>query len=332
MARVDVIVPCYNYGRYLRQCVESVLTQEGVEVRVLIIDDCSSDDSEAVGRHLAAADPRVEYRRHPVNRGHIATYNEGIEWLAAEYALLISADDLLAPGALQRACAFLDSHPDVGFVYGKVIRWNMGRPKPSCDSPSGPAPASIIPGREWIARICAGDPPTTSPEVVVRTSLQKQLGYYRADLPHWADVDLWMRFAARAPVAYIDCDQAYYRIHDTNMNLSYKGLRDLEQRRTTFRSLFGTHRHLIPNGEQLEVVAFRHIAECACWSAHRMFNDNNLSACESYLRFARETYSPISSSSIARRLRWKMAIGRKAWGLVRTVRGVFRSLVRAGRS
>ena len=54
MPSVDVIVPCYNYGRFLRECVESVLDQDGVDVRVLIIDDASADDTPDVGRALAA--------------------------------------------------------------------------------------------------------------------------------------------------------------------------------------------------------------------------------------------------------------------------------------
>src|SRR5436190_991816 len=103
MASVDVFVPCYNYARFLRECVGSVLAQEGVDVRVLILDDSSTDDSEQVGRALAAEDPRIEYRRHEKNRGHIATYNEGVEWIAGDYAMLLSADDMLAPGALARA-------------------------------------------------------------------------------------------------------------------------------------------------------------------------------------------------------------------------------------
>ena len=53
MSRVDIVVPCYNYGRYLRQCVDSLLTQEGVDVRVLIIDDCSTDDSPEIARAIA---------------------------------------------------------------------------------------------------------------------------------------------------------------------------------------------------------------------------------------------------------------------------------------
>ena len=103
MASVDVVIPCYNYGHFLRSCVGSVLSQAGVEVRALVIDDQSSDSSQAVGEELAAADPRVHFRRHAVNRGHIATYNEGLlEWASADYCLLLSADDLLVPGARAR--------------------------------------------------------------------------------------------------------------------------------------------------------------------------------------------------------------------------------------
>src|SRR5262245_4914881 len=111
MSSVDVIIPCYNYARYVGDCARSVLDQPGVDVRVLIIDDASSDDTPTVGRELAA-DPRIEFRRHKQNIGHIATYNEGIEWTSGDYLLLISADDMLAPGAVARAAAVMDRHPD----------------------------------------------------------------------------------------------------------------------------------------------------------------------------------------------------------------------------
>src|SRR5689334_1546671 len=114
MSRVDVIIPCYNYARFLRGCVESALRQTGVDVRCLIIDDCSPDDTRAVGEALCAENPgRVEYRRHEKNQGHIATYNEGIEWVSGDYVLLLSADDMLIQGALARATRLMDAHPDV---------------------------------------------------------------------------------------------------------------------------------------------------------------------------------------------------------------------------
>ena len=73
----------------------------GVDVRVLIIDDASTDDTPQVGQTLASTDSRVQFRRHDANKGHIATYNEGLlGWAAARYSLLLSADDALVPGAL----------------------------------------------------------------------------------------------------------------------------------------------------------------------------------------------------------------------------------------
>src|SRR5579884_1695444 len=111
MSQVDVVIPCYNYARFLHQCVQSVLSQEGVDVRVLIIDDASKDETPQVGAALAAQDKRVEFRRHRTNHGHIATYNEGlIDWAAGEFSLLLSADDVLIPGSFARAVKLLSQH------------------------------------------------------------------------------------------------------------------------------------------------------------------------------------------------------------------------------
>src|SRR5438067_328538 len=106
MSRVDVIVPCYNYGHLLEDCIRSVLSQQDVDVRILLMDDASTDETESIGRRLAA-DRRVEYRRHRVNRGHIATYNEALACLTGDYCLILSADDLLTPGALMRAARLM---------------------------------------------------------------------------------------------------------------------------------------------------------------------------------------------------------------------------------
>src|SRR5207247_3262439 len=131
MRRVAVCVPCYNYGRFLVQCVESILRQTGVDVRVLIIDDGSPDNTQAVGERLAIEDPRVEFRRHTVNQGHVATYNEGIEWAEGDYLLLLSADDVLTDGALARASAVMDAiQRSASFTAGSFGSARRCRPVP----------------------------------------------------------------------------------------------------------------------------------------------------------------------------------------------------------
>ena len=121
MNSVDVVVPCYRYGLYLRECVQSVLSQADVASRVLIIDDASPDDTASISDQLAAEDSRITVIHHRANMGHIATYNEGNAWTSAPYYLLLSADDYLLPGALQRAVRVLDRHPEVGFVFGMAL-------------------------------------------------------------------------------------------------------------------------------------------------------------------------------------------------------------------
>jgi len=85
ISSVDVIVPCYRYGRFLCECVESVLSQQIQSLRVLIIDDASPDNTAEAATALASEDSRVEFVRHKTNAGHIATYNEGIEWAGGDY-------------------------------------------------------------------------------------------------------------------------------------------------------------------------------------------------------------------------------------------------------
>src|SRR5712692_7491391 len=99
MTSISVVVPCYKYGHFLEDAVTSVLDdQEGVDVRVLIIDDASPDDSADVARKIAARDPRVEVAVHAANKGNIATYNEGLlEWADGDYCVLLLVEVRLPP-------------------------------------------------------------------------------------------------------------------------------------------------------------------------------------------------------------------------------------------
>ena len=92
MASVSVVVLCYNYSLLLGDAITSVLDdQRGVDVRVLIIDDASSDGGAEAARKIAARDSRVEVTVHATNQGHIATYNEGLlEWADGDYCVFFS--------------------------------------------------------------------------------------------------------------------------------------------------------------------------------------------------------------------------------------------------
>ncbi|MFD2080547.1 Glycosyl transferase family 2 [Actinopolymorpha cephalotaxi] len=235
---VTVIIPCHNYGRFLAESVRSSLDQDEIDVHALIIDDASTDDTPRIARKLAAGDSRVSYVRHDHNHGHIATYNEGLDLADTEYTVLGSADDLLARGALRRAVTIMEAEPAVGFVYG-VARPFVGPPPQQVDAD---APYSYIThaGQEWFASAyLLGRNIPSAPSVVVRSSLQKQLEGYNPDLPHSGDLERWLRLALHGDVATVlGVDQAFYRLHDTNMHRTKFAdhLLGLRQRRAAFES------------------------------------------------------------------------------------------------
>ncbi len=190
MSSVSVVIPCYCYGHFLEAAVSSVLDdQEGVDVRVLIIDDASPDDSATVAREIASRRPQVEVLVHDVNQGNIATFNEGLlEWADGDYCILLSADDRATPGALARARDLLDAHPEVGMVYGRALWVEDGAALPTARTRV--RGWSVWSGQEWLEhRFRQAENPITSPELVVRTSLHHRVGGFDPQLPKAADME-----------------------------------------------------------------------------------------------------------------------------------------------
>lgn len=252
----DVLIPCYNYGRYLADCVRSALRQGG-GVRILIIDDASTDETSEIGPDLARRHPEVEYVRHRTNIGHIRTYNEGIDWATSPYFTLLSADDLMMPGALSRAARVMERRPDVLMAYGRELHFADGictdeildlrvQARPRCETeavadgrPTGATLAELdqqgvdAPGILDTAafyRLNKVSNRIPACAVVTRTDTQKRLGGYREELPHAGDLEMWLRFSAVGQVAAIPRFQVAHRLHPVNMTKSYAGEANIAQR------------------------------------------------------------------------------------------------------
>ncbi len=313
MATIDVIVPCYNYGPFLRECVESVLTQSFQAVRVLIIDDASTDATPMIAQGLALEDPRVSFIRHAENRGHIATYNEGIAWASADYMLLLSADDFLLPGSLTRAAALMDAHPAVGFVFGRCLQLYPGDPRPALPKEHGRHAWRILDGLEFIALNGARNDVATA-TAVVRTSLQKQLGGYSPDLPHAGDMEMWLRFALHGPVGYIETEQAAYRRHEQNMSQAINGqLPDLQQRKAALDRALRSLPQRRLEGTFLYDDLLKSFANDAVSLASEAFNRGNAAECKRILAFAVAMWPDIRDARQWRRVAWKQRFGPTLW-------------------
>jgi glycosyltransferase involved in cell wall biosynthesis len=288
MAKIDVLIPCYKYGHLLPICVKSILEQSVRDVRVLIIDDCSPDDSLAVARSLAAADDRVTVWVNERNLRHIATYNEGIgKWLSSDYFMLLSADDAMAPGAIARAIEIMDANPDITMVHGNCLDWNTRGPFPD----AGPSNDkwSRHEGASFIREHCYyGFNMVHTPSVIARTSIQKRVGGYDPRLPHAGDLEMWLRFAAHGAIAYTRGLQAYKGVHDSNMTDLFYAARvpEFQQRLDAFNIFFDAYQDRVADAAALRARAHRSLAEGAYWSGVAQIAHGRFGPGSGLLRFA----------------------------------------------
>ena len=234
-ARVSVVIPCFNYARYLPEAVSSVLEQSNVDVDVIVVDDASNDGSLQVALSLAEADSRVQVIGRPRNGGPVETFNLGLAAAKGDFLVRLDADDLLTPGSLRRAAALMRAYPQVGLVYGRPLHFQTDLPKPRTRARSW----TVWSGMQWLADRCEdGSNVITSPEAFMRMSVVRRVGGQRP-LAHTHDMEMWLRLAAFADVAYIGgADQAWHREHPESLSATeVDQIVDLRERAAAFREL-----------------------------------------------------------------------------------------------
>lgn len=116
---ISFVIPCYNYGRYLRDCIDRIFAQQGgYDIELIAINDCSTDDTLAILRSYT--DPRLTIIDHEINRGHIFTVNEGMQRATGKYVVRIDPDDRHHPHFLQTLVPVLENAPHIGLAHSNI--------------------------------------------------------------------------------------------------------------------------------------------------------------------------------------------------------------------
>jgi glycosyltransferase involved in cell wall biosynthesis len=115
--RVSVCMPAYNSARYLSEAIDSVLAQQDCDFELLIIDDCSTDETGEIAKRYADQERRIRYLSNKQNVGMVNNWNSCLELARGEYIKYLFSDDFLtSPDALSRMAAVLDTNPAVSLV------------------------------------------------------------------------------------------------------------------------------------------------------------------------------------------------------------------------
>ncbi len=233
MPTVSVIIPNYNHARFLRQRVESVLRQTYQDFEVILLDDCSTDDSQSILREYAS-DPRVRIELNEKNSGStFKQWNKGVRLARGEYVWIAESDDYAAPRLLEKLVSRLDAEPRT--VLCNCRSWRVsaeGQPIDFLDHY-----LADLDSHKWTADFCADgreecrkylvqrNTVSSASSVLFRREVYWQVGGADEKLVLCGDWKTWASMALTGGnISYVGEPLNYYRFHDASV--SEKSLRN----------------------------------------------------------------------------------------------------------
>lgn len=195
---VSVIVPTYNYGRFIGQALESLRAQTLPDWECVVVDDGSTDDTAEVVAGFAARDPRIRYLPQP-NRRQAAARNNGLGHSTGRYVQFLDADDLIEPRKLERQVEYLERRPEVGVVYGDARFFPSEEPAVRLYTMYGEnrpwQPGLSGEGREMLLPLLRHNSVMIG-AALVRREVVERVGPFDEELPAIEDWHYWLRCAA----------------------------------------------------------------------------------------------------------------------------------------
>lgn len=216
--KVSIILTSYNHAKYLRQAIESALSQTFSDFELIIWDDASTDESwEIINSY---SDRRIRAFRNQVNM-HRGNINRGLEKAQGEYIAIHHSDDVWELGKLEKQVAFLDEHPEVGAVFSDVIVIDEdGEILPAHSHPYQNVFSQPNRSRhEWLNHFFYRGNALCHPSVLIRKQCYFDCGMYRSGFSA-ADYDMWVRLCLKYEIHVLPDKLILLRIRNNNANAS----------------------------------------------------------------------------------------------------------------
>ena len=212
---MSVCIPAFNAAEYLRQSVESVLEQSCRDFEIVIVDNCSTDQTGAlIDELLKNSAGRIRYYKNDRNIGLVGNLNRCLEYAQGMYIKFLMADDLLLPGCLEQMAIGLDTCKSVTLVAsGRLIIDEHGRELAISRYSNTNV---VIPGKQAITECLFGSHYIGEPTAVMFRKSDLE-GKFREDLPQVVDMDMWFRLLERGDLLYMGEPLCAIRQHADQM-------------------------------------------------------------------------------------------------------------------
>lgn len=265
---VSIVVASYNHAEFLAQRMDSLINQTYQEIEILVIDDCSPDNSVEVLRRYESH-PKVRLILREKNGGWVTVSNQGIELSSGEFVIFANCDDACEPRMIERLVGAMSSNPSAGIsfcrsylvdkddqVIGEDIDIQESRFRARCEQDT------LIPGAEmgrFLLHACVI--PNLSAALFRRECFDK-VGDLSSEYRACSDWDLFFRVANKYDVAYVAESLNMFRQHDTT-------IRSVMKERATYEEYF---RVLLGHMKSLELTLFERarfrMRVMSLWAVH----------------------------------------------------------------
>jgi glycosyltransferase involved in cell wall biosynthesis len=225
MPKVSVIIPNYNHARFLRQRIDSVLGQTYQNFELILLDDCSTDESRSIIGECAD-DPRIRMEFNEKNSGSsFKQWNKGVRLAGGEYVWIAESDDYADERLLERLVSILDAEPEVTFAYCRSWRVDEKDQKDGfgdwyldgLDPDRWKADFRADGAEECRKYFMPMNPVPNASAVVFRKSAYERAGGADEGLRMCGDWKLWAAMALGGRIAYLGEPLNYHRFHDASV-------------------------------------------------------------------------------------------------------------------
>jgi len=244
---VSVVVASYNHASYLQRRMQSLLSQSYLNLEILVIDDCSPDNSlEVLSRY--EDDPRVTLIKRKRNGGWVEVSNQGIALAKGKYVLFANCDDYCEPNIIERLVAGIEQKDDIGIAFSRSILVNesdfvIGEDfvarepafKRRCEK------SVIIAGKDMSRFLLHSCVIPNLSAALIRRDCFDNVGVFSPFYQANSDWDLFFRIADGYDFAFVSEPLNYFRQHSKTIRSRLKARVTYEE---FFRLLLGEIRRL----------------------------------------------------------------------------------------
>jgi glycosyltransferase involved in cell wall biosynthesis len=221
--KVSVLMPSYNYARYLPAAIRSVLSQTYSELELIITDDCSTDESRAIVEEWGKLDSRVVPVMHDINHGLARARNSSLAVGTGDFIALCDADDVWLPDKLKTQMECFLARPELGVVHcdsaiidgeGKLTGERFSSLMNHQGQPMSGNLFEVLCERNFM---CV-------PTVILRREAIEYAGGFEESLRSLEDWVCWAKVSRKYPFHYIEDALVQYRIHGSGLSNNLKGM------------------------------------------------------------------------------------------------------------